>query len=257
SRTRTPLPHPRPAQLPTHSLTAGLPRERATPINERDRLRRWNRHRRTVPPHIEGVAIRVIEAALTVRANDGTTTTTSLRLFTTLLDHQRYPASELAGLYHRRWQAETTYFGLKVTLRGRDRVLRSHHTDDARQELFALLVVYQAARLIAVDAATHAGLDPARISLAVTIRTARHTVITATGIIPGGGGRTASVICQAILHPRELAPTHRPTRIQPRRVKRPISTFAYNMTRKSTPIQNAKITIEITTAIDRTRRWRT
>ncbi len=72
-----------------------------------------------------------IEATVIVRAADGTATTTSLRLFTTPLDHQRYPAAELAELYHRRWQAETAYFGLKAALRGPDRVLRSHHTDDA------------------------------------------------------------------------------------------------------------------------------
>ncbi|WP_181446648.1 hypothetical protein [Streptomyces sp. NTH33] len=54
-----------------------------------------------------------------------------------------------------------------------------------------------------------------------------------------------------------MAPPHRPTRILPRRVKRPISTFAYNTTRKNTPITNAKIAITITTATDRTRRWRT
>ncbi|MCC3769177.1 hypothetical protein [Streptomyces sp. UNOC14_S4] len=95
-----------------------------------------------------------------VRAADGTTTATSLRLFTTLLDHRRYPAAELAELYHRRWQAETAYFGLKVTLCGSDRVLRSRHTDDARQEPFGLLIVYQASRQIAADAALQAGGRP-------------------------------------------------------------------------------------------------
>ncbi|MFF4410829.1 hypothetical protein [Streptomyces sp. NPDC001404] len=203
------------------------------------------------------MAIRVIEVTVAVRAADGTTTATSLRLFTTLLDHHRYPAAELAELYHRRWQAETAYFGLKVTLRGPDRVLLSRHTDDARQELFGLLIVYQASRQIAADAALQAGIDPSSVSLAVTIRTARNTVITATGTTACQWRQPTPVIHRAILHPRELAPPHRRTRIQPRRVKRPISTFAYNPTRKNTPIPNAKIDITITTATDRTRRWRT
>ncbi len=151
----------------------------------------------------------------------------------TVLDHQRYPAAELAELYHRSGQAETAYFGLKVTLRGSDRVLRSHHTDDVRQELFGLLVVHQAARQIAVEAALQTGIDPSRISLAVTIRTARNTVITATGTTRRQGCQPTPVIQRAILHPRELASPHRRTRIQPRRVKRPISTFAYNTTRKN------------------------
>ncbi|MFB7498690.1 hypothetical protein ACFC09_29080 [Streptomyces sp. NPDC056161] len=143
----------------------------------------------------------MIKADVVVRAADGTTTTTALRL---LLDHRRYPTAELAELYHRRWQAETAYSGLKVTLRGPDRVLRSHHTDDARQELLGLLVIYQVARQIAVDAATHTGIDPSRISLAVTIRIARHAVITATGISTRHGCQPTPAIHGAILHPREL-----------------------------------------------------
>lgn len=240
-----------------HALPDGTYLSMSTGTNERDRLRRWSRQKRTAPPQIAGVAIRVIEAEVTVRASDGTMTTTSLRLLTTLLDHHRYPAAELAELYHRRWQAETAYFGLKVTLRGPDRVLRSHHTDDARQELLGLLVVYQVARRIAVDAAVHAGIDPSRISLAVTIRTARNTVITAAGTGASHRCQSTPIIRRAILHPRELAPVHRPTRILPRRVKRPISSYAYNTTRKNTPITNAKIAVSITTATDRTRRWRT
>ncbi|MFE3003477.1 IS4 family transposase, partial [Nocardia sp. NPDC059246] len=226
----------------------------STGTNERDRLRRWSRHRRTPPPQVDGVTIRVIEAEVSVRATDGRSTTTSLRLITTLLDHQRYPAAELAELYHRRWEAETAYFGLKVSLRGPNRVLRSGSVDGVRQELFGLLVVYQAARRIAANAASHAGIDPARISFTVVIRTARHTVIAAIGTTARRSKRTA-VIFGAILHPRDLVPPHRRTRIQPRRVKRPISNYAYNPTRKDSPITNAEITFTITTATDRTRRW--
>ncbi|WP_392673615.1 hypothetical protein [Streptomyces sp. LN785] len=68
-----------------HALSGGTYLSMSTGTNERDRLRRWSRHRRTTPPQIGGVAIRVIEAPVAVRAADGTTTTTSLRLFTTLL----------------------------------------------------------------------------------------------------------------------------------------------------------------------------
>jgi len=140
-------------------------------------------------------------------------------------------------------------------VRGPDRVLRSHHTDGVYQELFGLLAAYQAARRIAAIAATAAGIEPDRISLTVTVRAVRHTVITATGTTVRHGCRSTPVICRAILHPRELAPSHRRTRIQPRRVKHPISTHAYNTTRKNIPIPNAETTITVTTATDRTRRW--
>lgn len=240
-----------------HQLPDGTYLSMSTGTNARDRLRRWSRHQRTIAPQIAGVAIRVIEATVSVRGANGEATTTSLRLITTLLDHRRYPAAALAELYHRRWEAETAYFGLKVTVRGPDRVLRSQDTDGVYQEVFGLLVVYQAARRIAAIAAAGAGIDPSRISLTVTTRTARHTVITATGTTVRHGMRSTPVICRAILHPRELAPPQRRTRIQPRRVKRPISNYAYNPTRKNAPIPNAQITFTIPTATDRTRRWRT
>lgn len=51
-------------------------------------------------------AVSPARLALAVHVADGTATTTSLRLFITLLDHRRYPAAELAELYHRRWQAD-------------------------------------------------------------------------------------------------------------------------------------------------------
>jgi hypothetical protein len=40
---------------------------------------------------------------VTVTWADGTTSREQWRLVTSLLDHRRYPASELIDLYHRRW----------------------------------------------------------------------------------------------------------------------------------------------------------
>ncbi|WP_053729787.1 IS4 family transposase [Streptomyces sp. WM6378] len=218
-----------------HLLPDGTYLSMATSQNERARLARWTRHRQGVPPQAQGLALRVIEATVTVRTAGGNRHTTHLRLVTTLLDHEQYPATELAELYHERWQVETAYLGLKVTLRGPGRVLRSQTFDGARQELFGLLIVYQAARLIAADAAGQAGIDPDRISLTVTLRAARLTVLSATGSTATSVTSPTPRIRRAILHPRELGPAHRGPRILPRRVKRPISTFAYNTTRKDPP----------------------
>ncbi|MEZ0096412.1 IS4 family transposase, partial [Streptacidiphilus sp. EB129] len=215
----------------------------ATAPNERARLARWARHRRGVPPQVEGVTIRVIEATVLVRARDGRMKTSELRLITTLLDHELYPAGELAVLYHQRWEVETSYFGLKVTLRGSGRVLRSHSVDGVRQELYGLLVIYQAARRIAADTAMDAGIDPDRISLTVTLRTARHTVVNATGAHADPGRPPTPQIRAAILHPRELGPKRRRARILPRRVKRTISNYAYSPTRKDLPMLDIKISI--------------
>ncbi|MFE9368015.1 transposase [Streptomyces sp. NPDC006978] len=62
------------------------------------------------------LTVRVIEASVTVTLTDGTVRTEQWRLLTSLLDPAAHPAAELAGLYHERWQSETTYFSIKATL---------------------------------------------------------------------------------------------------------------------------------------------
>ena len=228
-----------------HELPDGSYLSMVAGVNERNRLLRWARRRHAVPPQVAGVAVRVIEAHVTACAGDGRVKAGIWRLVTTLLDAERYPAADLAALYHQRWEAETTYFGLKVTLRGANRVLRSQSVDGVRQELYGLLVVYQATRHIAVDTAAQAGIDPDRISLTVILRTARHTVINATGIAPAPGALLTSKIREAVLHPRELGPKRRRARILPHRVKRPISNYAYNLTRKDAAMSHVTIAIVI------------
>ena len=54
---------------------------------------------------LDGLAVRIIEADLTMRGADGTRIGDRYRLITTLLDHRRYPAEALIRLYHERWGA--------------------------------------------------------------------------------------------------------------------------------------------------------
>jgi len=213
----------------------------------RNQLVRWvdRDRRRGMAPQVHGVAVRVIEADITVadRAT-GTSRTSRLRLVTTLLDHHRYPASELAALYHERWEVETAYYGLKVTALGSGTVLRSHHPRDVFQELLGLFIVFQAARRTAAQTATAVGLDPDRISLTVILRTARHTVINAD-VAPHAEVGTTPRITAATLNPRALGPKQRRPRILPRRVKRSQSKFAYNETRNNKALQRATTTITV------------
>jgi hypothetical protein len=55
---------------------------------------------------VDGLRVRIIEAGLDVHGADGTRLGDSYRLITTLLDWRRYPAGELAVLYHERWEIE-------------------------------------------------------------------------------------------------------------------------------------------------------
>ncbi|MCY0932301.1 IS4 family transposase [Streptomyces sp. H27-H1] len=65
------------------------------------------------------LTVRVIEASVTVTLADGTARTEQRRLLTNLLGPAAHPAAhpaaKLVGLYHERWQSETTYFSVKAT----------------------------------------------------------------------------------------------------------------------------------------------
>jgi Insertion element 4 transposase N-terminal/Transposase DDE domain len=142
---------------------------------------------RPLPGPPQGHPVRIINYTVTVHTADGSTRTEPYRLITSLLDHQAAPASELARLYHQRWESEVSYGELKTRLRGAAFTLRSRTPELARQEMFAFLVVYQALSAIRVRAAQTASLDPDRISFTVTVRLARDQVcnqaaVTATSL---------------------------------------------------------------------------
>lgn len=66
---------------------------------------------------------------------------TTVRLWTSLLDWQRYPAQELVALYGRRWEQEIFYKELKVDMRSTP-CLQSHTPLTAMQEIAALILAY-------------------------------------------------------------------------------------------------------------------
>ena len=70
---------------------------------------------------LDGLAVRIIEADLTMSGADGTQIGDRYRLITTLLDHRRYPAEALIRLYHERWEIESAYLALRHTMLARAR----------------------------------------------------------------------------------------------------------------------------------------
>jgi len=80
-----------------------------------------------------GVPVRVIDAAWTVTTSAGRFTS-DCRLVTTLTDPARFPACDLAVLYHERWEIETAYLELKSTILG-GRALRARTPDGVEQEI--------------------------------------------------------------------------------------------------------------------------
>jgi hypothetical protein len=168
-----------------------------------------------------GVPVRVIDADITLATAAGRTTG-RYRLLTTLTGPSRYPASEIIALYHERWEIETAYLELKSTILG-GRVLRARTPDGIEQEVWALLVTYQALRTAIADAAaTVPGTDPDRASFTIALNTARDQVILAAGITAGPAadlaGRIGRAVLASLMSPRRL-------RASPRVVKRAISKY--------------------------------
>ena len=129
-----------------------------------------------------GVVVRVIEYRL-----EGVEGSEPLyRLATTILDHERAPATELAALYHDRWEIETAFDELKTHLRGARIVLRSKTPDLVRQEFYGLLMAHFAVRGLMHEAALESGEDPDRLSFLHAVRVVRRKIATIGAISPSG-----------------------------------------------------------------------
>jgi hypothetical protein len=155
---------------------------------------RWA-YGRDDPPR-EGHPIRVVEFTVTTTTPRGSRTE-KYRLVTTLLDHVRAPAAELAALYRQRWESENSYSNVKPRLLGAEVTLRSRTADGIHQELYALLTVYQILTTLRVDAATQARLDPDRISFLITIRAVRADI---TSHVPHSPARRRRTIITEMIN---------------------------------------------------------
>ena len=165
--------------------------------------------------------VRVVEAQISITTTSGTHTG-EYRLITTLTDPARYPAGDLAVLYHERWEIETAYLELKSTILG-GRVLRARTPDGIDQEIHALLISYQLLRTAMVDATdSRPGTDPDRASFTTALNTARDQVVAAAGIIADTVTDLIGVIGAHVLH--NLLPDRR-VRTKTRMIKRSNSKY--------------------------------
>ena len=106
------------------------------------------------------------------------------RLVTTILEHEKAPAQELAALYHERWEIETALDELKTHLRGAKIVLRSKTPDLVRQEFYGFLMAHFALRGLMHEAALKADEDPDRLSFLHAVRVVRRKLPVFSAIPP-------------------------------------------------------------------------
>src|SRR5436305_3199033 len=134
-----------------------------------------------------GVRVRVVEYRL-----EGMAEAEPLyRLVTTILDPAAAPATELAALYHERWEIEGALAELKTRLRGARMVLRSKTPALVRQEVWGLLLAHFAARGLMHEAALRADEDPDRLSFLHTVRAVRRPPPPLAALPPSGQARPA------------------------------------------------------------------
>ena len=142
-------------------------------------------------------SIVVRELRYTVRQSGRRTRVVTL--VTTLLDHRRYPAAEIARLYGLRWQVETNLKHLKQTL-GLD-VLRCTTVEGVLKELTLCVLIYNLVRQVMCEAARRQDVAPDRISFIDAWRWLRYA-------------RPGDPLPRLIVNPQ------RPGRVEPRVRKR-------------------------------------
>ena len=143
-------------------------------------------------------------------------------LFTSLLDPVRYPAAELAALYHERWELELTFDEVKTHTLERAEALRSQAPTRVEQEVWGLLLAYNLLRLVMSRAAPRADVPPLRLSYRHALLALRgfwHTAwLSPPGVLPR---RLEALLDELALF---VLPERRPRRY-PRAVKIKMSNY--------------------------------
>jgi hypothetical protein len=111
---------------------------------------------------------RLVVRELRYRIKDRGCRVREITLVTTLLDPERYPATEIVRLYGQRWQVEVDLRDLKITL-GMD-VLKGQKLETVMKEMFVFVLVYNLVRLVVLKSARHQRVAPHRISFIDALR---------------------------------------------------------------------------------------
>ena len=161
-------------------------------------------------PRLPDTLARLVQFTIVTRTRGGRAKTSTIRLLTTLLDHEAFPASEIAILYAERWQIEIAFLHLKRTVRGPRRVLRGKSEVLARQEAWAFLLVHNMIAAVAARAGALAGIDPGLIPFTAVLGLVRAGIHADTPC--GHCGRLPADPFSQLIEDAADHPRHRPGR---------------------------------------------
>lgn len=147
-------------QLPDGSwlveIRTRVPLDDSEPRRQRNQCRKW--------------------VYMTVRMIEYTFKSTGehIRLLTDLEDWKKYPALELALLYHERWETELVYDEIKTHLESTAQgvahtVFRSQSPDGVLQEAYGMLAMYNLVRNLMAQAGRRRKIPPDEISFVGTL----------------------------------------------------------------------------------------
>jgi hypothetical protein len=198
--------------LPAKTLEALPDGSELVVMRESDGMlaRRRQASRNHASPRLPDTIARLVTFTILTETRSGRRKATRVRVLTTLLDHEEFPAREIAELYARRWQIEIAFLHLKATVRGSRRELRGQSPALARQEAWGLLLIHNLVATAVARAAVQAGTDPKLIPFAPALALIRDRV-TADACCPHCGLRPVSAKTQvnALIDAIAGLPRHR------------------------------------------------
>jgi Insertion element 4 transposase N-terminal/Transposase DDE domain len=155
-------------------------------------------------------------------------------LLTSLLDPRRYPADELRGLYHVRWELELGFGEIKTDLLERLETIRSKSPATVEQELWGILLAYNLVRLEMARIADQLGVEPTRISFVAALsHFVEQWLYAIATISPGAIPKRLDTMRDRLR--RFVLPPRRSERTFPRAVKLKMSNYARKRPRVRTP----------------------
>ena len=154
-------------------------------------------------------------------------------LLTSLRDPDEHSATEIAELYHERWELELGYDEMKTELLDREETIRSRKPDGVKQELWGILLAYNLVRLEMARIAAEADVEPTRISFVESLRLIRDEWEWLTVTSPGAIPKRLETMRRNIK--RYVLPPRRPRNF-PRAVKIKMSSYD----RKRPEVERAK-----------------